>query len=669
MLGGRAAVAIEARTSELFPTGGDKLLPYDASVRQAQFAAVEIGAPFYVVTDGESFLWFETDQSGRPTRLPNARAFNEVKLLIGEKVEREQRIGTAQQALREVLEGSNAHRWSPEALPLLLYAYLKRERGDTASYEYLVSQRAAPPPSFSEIHDLVLKQDLNRPHFYSHALSILSTSGLSELTPQEALPLVDSLLLKFPTRDGWLRLPRWTSDLMVRLGSIRYGDRVIDLSSGLGNVSAAVRLSGAADASRLTVFARHAIDALWTVIQQLLFGHETPDVNIGDPLLMPERHDQRGLLADCILVAPPFGVSIRDSSQSNAQGRFLTSEEAYLRQALTLLSPKGRIVVLLPNGGLSNPNRASLREELLCRNGLNAVLDVGTFLPGSGVSASAVVLDRLTPNSSRIFFANAQHKQTSDYFDCREVPTLAHVLERFHLWDQLRPEGLPPPDETGLTAVVYPEGGALSAGPYLARLVQLNLPMASFEQVPLGRIAEVSKGSPIRRAGDGVVPFIGPGAIRPLDVNLDPSDRTGEDQIKRYPKAVVIEGDIVINGISTHRAAAALIEEGQHPINQHVFKVRADRTRVLPAYLAIAINSRYVRDALRQDASGSVIKALTLSTLRSILVPIPPLPVQEDIIRRFNVAKGQRDMAAASLLARERELSSLVDDLGSGETA
>jgi hypothetical protein len=666
---GRAAVAIEARSGELFPHGDDKLLPFDAAVRQAQFAAVEIGAPFYVVTDGTKFLWFETDQSGRPARLADAKRFNELTALIGDRVAREERIGTAQQALREVLENSYAHRWSPEALPMLLYAYLQRERGDTASYDYLASQRDAPPPSFPEIHAFVLKQDLTRPHFYSDALSVLATSGLSELSPQDALQLIDNLLLKFPMWAGWARLPRWTSDLMVHLGRIRQGDRVFDLTSGMGNVSAAVRLSGAADASRLTVFARHSTDALWTVIQQLLCGRELPLVHIGDPLLVSERFDARERPADCILVAPPFGVSIRDSSLPNTQGRVLTSEEAYLRKALSLLSPDGRIVALLPNGSLSNPARTSLREEVLRENGLIAVLDVGTFLPGSGAAASAVVLDRSTSAPDRIFFANAQHRQQGDHFDCREVPMLTHVLEQFDVWARVKPEGLLPQDETGLTALVDPKDGALNAGPYLARQAQLHLPLASFEHVPLGSVAEVAKGGPIRRVEEGVVPFIGPGAIRPLDVALDPADRTDEAEVKRYPKAMAVEGDIVLNGLSTYIGAAALIEEGRHPINRHVFRIRADLKRVLPAYLAIAINSRYVRDALRKDASGSTMKMLTLPMLRDALIPIPPLSIQKDIVQRVNAAKGERDAAEASLRSRERALSALVDDLGSGEAA
>lgn len=665
---GHTAIAIEAKGDDLFPRVDEKLLPFDPSVRQAQFAALEIGAPIYVVTNGTEFLWFETDHSGRPTRLPGVMQFNELTALLGDRETRERRVVAARQALWEVLERSNAHRWSPEALPLLLYAYLQRARGDFASYRYLAGETAIPPQSFSEIHNFVLQQDLTRPHFYDDALRILVASGLIELPPLDALRLIDELPLRFGSGAGWSRLPRWTCDLMVRLASIQPNDRVFDLTSGMGNISAAARLSGHLDVHQLTAFARHATDALWTVIQQLLFGRELPSIHVGDPLLAPESPRSKETLADCILVAPPFGLNVRETNRSSAQGRVLASEEAYLRRALDLLSPSGRIVALLPNGSLSNPARSSLREDVLLRNGLTAVLDVGTFLHGSAAAASAVVLDRSTPVSHRVFFANAQHRQQSDHFNCHEVPTLTHVLEQFSTWMHGKPDGSMVPDQTGRTVLAEPSNGTLNAGPYLIRHAQQQLPLASFEHKPLEQIAEVTKGGPITRVKGAGLPFIGPGAIRPLVVDLDPADRASEAEVRRYPKATAIEGDVVLNGLSTYIGAAAVIEEGQHPINRHVFRIRADRARVLPAYLAIAINSRYVRDALRSDASGSTMRMLTLQKLKQVLIPVPPLAIQNDIVQRVITAKRERDAAAARLRASESSLSSLVDDLGSGTT-
>lgn len=665
---GRAAIVIEVKRGELFPDGDDKLLPFNASVRQAQFAAVEVGAPLYILTDGSNFLWFETDPSGRPAMLPNEKRIDELATLFGERDEREQRAASVNRAVRQLLETSYAQNWSPETLPLLLYAYLQRARGDAALHEYLARhEHGRPPASLVDVHEFVLKQDRGAPIAYHQALDILSTSRLDELSPSDTLRIVDTLMLRSSNWHGSLRIPRWTADLMVRLARIGLGERVLDLNGGMGNLAAAVRLNGV-DTKQFTICVQHSTDALWTAIQQLPFGGALPKVYVGNPLQTGSYIDSHRAPADCIVIAPPFGAVLRDTNHVQANGRPLASEEAYIHKALSLLSPKGRIVAILPNGTLSSPLKKSFRDDVLRQNGLTAVLDVGTFLPGSSVTASIVVLERSEAYSKRIFFANAQCRLQEDHFDCREVPALAHVIARLEAWRHDRRNDFPT-DDTGLSAVAELDEGALNAAPYLAQQAQLKMPFASFEHVYLESVAEVTKGGAVTRDSAGTVPFIGPGAIRPLEINLDPADRASESQVKRFPKAVVVEGDIVLNGLSTYLAAAALIETGQYSINRHVFRIRADRDRVLPAYLAIAINSRYVRDSLRQSASGSTIKMLTLPMVRRAIVPVPPLAIQHEIVHRVGAAKAERDTAGEVFRMRELALNSLIDDLGAGDAA
>src|SRR6185312_5236627 len=184
--------------------------------------------------------------------------------------------------------------------------------------------------------------------------------------------------------------------------------------------------------------------------------------------------------------------------------------------------------------------------------------------PDSGVAASIIVLDKSVPSKNILFFAKAQNRLQQDSFDSTSLPGLPNVLQRFGSW--MQGDVLGSDDDLGLTATAAPAQG-LSAGPYLARQAQRQLPLASFTHYPLESLALVTKGGAIRRSKDaGDVVFIGPGAIRPLEIQLDPLDRTDDDEVRRYPKAVASEGDIVLNGLSTHLGAAALIESGRFPI-------------------------------------------------------------------------------------------------------
>ncbi|MGF6732785.1 hypothetical protein OKW50_004930 [Paraburkholderia youngii] len=665
---GRAAVVIEVKGGDSFPHADDKLLPFNASVRQAQFAAMEVGAPFYVLTNGADFLWFETDPSGRPAMLSAEKRFEELVALFGERDEREQRAASVHRAVRQLLEMSYAQSWPPEALPLLLYAYLQSAQGDAALYEYLAQrEHGRPPVSLIDVHDVLLRQDRAISVAYRQGLEILSVSRLDELSPREALQTIDNLMHRSSSWHGSLRVPRWTADLMVRLARIGTDERVLDLNGGMGNLPAAVRMNGV-DARQLTVCVLHSSDALWTAIQQLPFGTALPIVYVGNQLQAGRNAGIGRAPMDCILIAPPFGATVQETAYMQANGRPLASEEAYIHEALSLLSPTGRIVALVPNGALSSPLKKTFRDEVLRQNGLVEVFDVGTFLPGSGVTASIVVLDRSKAGAKDIFFANAQYRGQDDHFDCREVPGLARVIARSEAWGLGRRNDFPVDDE-GLSAVAEPGEGVLNAAPYLARQAQLEMPFASFEHVYLDSVAEVTKGAALTRDSTGSVAFIGPGSIRPLQINLDPADRASENQVGKFPKAVVVAGDIVLNGLSTYLAAAALIEAGQYPINRHVFRIRVDPEKVLPAYLAIAINSRYVRDSLRQGASGSTMKMLTLDMLRHAIIPVPPLAIQHDIVYRVSAARAERDAAAEGFRERELALKNLIEGLGAGDAA
>lgn len=678
-LDGRIRIVCEVKGSDRLPQDA-KLLPFDAVIRQIQFAAIEIGASFFLVSDGQQMLWFATDESGRPLRLSAPKNYRD---MVDEGLDSHSRaslIAGVRRTLRDMLERSRQQRWSPEALVLIIYAHLQRRRGRKMFCELLVggsdskmevaTVRSEWPDvsdtGFLETLAFVTRQDLTPPRFYKEALDLLDASALDKLAPADVLPLLDDILGRYPTSSGATRLPRWTADLLVRLAGIQHGDRVLDLHCGLGNLSAAVRLGGATGPSDMTLFARHATDAMWACVQQLVFGADLPPISIGDPLELVQRAHRKEIRADRILVAPPFGLSVRDERFSDRRGGMLSSEEAYLHHALECLSPKGRIVALLPNGPLSNPDRTHLRD-LLLHNGLQAVVDVGAFQPDSGVAASIIVLDKSVPPKNALFFAKAQNRLQQDSFDSTSLPGLPSVLQRFRSW--MQGDDLESDDDLGLTATAAPAQG-LSAGPYLARQAQRQLPLASFTHYPLESLALVTKGGAIRRSKDGGdVVFIGPGAVRPLDIQLDPLDLTDEAEVQRYPNAIAGEGDIVLNGLSTHLGAAAVIESGLFPINRHIFRIRVQSALVLPEYLAIAINSRYVHEVLLASASGSVMTMLRLDVLKQVLIPVPPRDIQAEIVRRVALAKDERDVVERSLYQKEQALSSLVRDLDLGETA
>lgn len=65
---GTPHIIVEVKSEPGFPKAKDAdSLRFDSSVRQAQAHATSLNAPYYLLTNGSSFLWFTTDEM--PSRM------------------------------------------------------------------------------------------------------------------------------------------------------------------------------------------------------------------------------------------------------------------------------------------------------------------------------------------------------------------------------------------------------------------------------------------------------------------------------------------------------------------------------------------------------------------------------------------------------------------------
>jgi predicted type IV restriction endonuclease len=82
-------IVVEVKLSKMFENIDNEKLKYDPSVRQVQTYAMSLGAPYYVVTNGNVFLWFDTSEDGRPRKIDpvfykNENSDNVLGATIGE---------------------------------------------------------------------------------------------------------------------------------------------------------------------------------------------------------------------------------------------------------------------------------------------------------------------------------------------------------------------------------------------------------------------------------------------------------------------------------------------------------------------------------------------------------------------------------------------------------
>ena len=106
-----------------------------------------------------------------------------------------------------------------------------------------------------------------------------------------------------------------------------------------------------------------------------------------------------------------------------------------------------------------------------------------------------------------------------------------------------------------------------------------------------------------------------------------------DDQAAKLNGVTLMKGDVLLNitGASVARSCILPDELVGGRVNQHVSIVRVDQTKMLPIILNMAlINDSYQRFLLNDSRmAGATREAITKEDLKSMMVPLPPLSLQQ----------------------------------------
>lgn len=196
------------------------------------------------------------------------------------------------------------------------------------------------------------------------------------------------------------------------------------------------------------------------------------------------------------------------------------------------------------------------------------------------------------------------------------------------------------------------------------RLVEISRAISGdWPEVQLRTLSTVPIQNGVDAIGDPANPQEWPRYVRTTDIenisSLDPDKRVtiAPDVAAVSP---VVKDDILLT-----RAGATIGKSYLHSSGEvasyagYLVRVRPDRQRVLPWYLAYWTQSQEYLDQIRSGAVISTIENFSASKYRALRVPLPTIEVQAEIVDRIrrSSADAYRAMAmatAAIALARER---------------
>ncbi len=196
-----------------------------------------------------------------------------------------------------------------------------------------------------------------------------------------------------------------------------------------------------------------------------------------------------------------------------------------------------------------------------------------------------------------------------------------------------------------------------------------DLTKGKYPVVSLGAILEMVQYGTSEKANtkDEGTPVIRMNNI--LDGVLDFSDLKHVSLPEKVRKGLSLrKGDILINRTNSKELVGkcgVFDEEGEYVFASYLIRLRADPHRVLPEYLASVINSPIGRqqiDALSRQIIGQA--NINSKELRSLQIPLPPLPVQQEFLRQIVEGRAEvskiRGAVRAIASDAKREIEALI---------
>ena len=460
---------------------------------------------------------------------------------------------------------------------------------------------------------------------------------------------------------GQFRPPRHIIDMMVEIIDPKKNETILDPACGTAGflISAYRHILAqnkdedgkstltADDRKRLTEnFAGYDMVRL-SRVNMYLHHFTKPKISEYDTLTSEEKWDD---CYDVILANPPFMTpkgGIMPHSRYRVKAK--RSEVLFVDYIAEHLNPTGRAAIIVPEGIVFQSANAykELRKYLVDDGLLYAVISLpaGVFNPYSGVKTSILLIDKsFAKLKDEVLFV----KLNNDGFDLgaqrqpqkgSEIPEIIRIVRKYHA--DLEPQTAD--DEIIQHPLVTIVNKNQIAGQdyiligeryKISETINSSWPMVALSEL----CYEIKNGKNVEQHdGEGKYRVTRIQTISDGIVDLSKTKWTNDEPDEN---SFMQNGDILFSHINSieHLAKTAIFysdEKVVHGIN--LLRLRPKQDVVLSQYLAYCLKSVFFVDIARSYAQKAVNQAsIKASDLKNIKIPLPPIPVQEEIVAELD---------------------------------
>lgn len=450
---------------------------------------------------------------------------------------------------------------------------------------------------------------------------------------------------------GQFRTPRHIIDFIVDLVQPKKGDRILDPACGTSGflISSYKRILERNTDKKLgdklsSMEKKHLLNSIYgydldpnmvrlSLVNLFLHGFTEDELNVieYDSLTSEDRWNE---YFDVILANPPFMTpkgGIRPHNRFSIKSN--RAEVLFVNYIMEHLTPKGRAGIIVPEGIIFQSGTAykQLRKSLVEKYLIGVVsLPSGVFNPYSGVKTSILILDReLSQRTDKIFFGKVENDgydlgSQRREIDKTDLPIITKEVTEFlgglRNGKEVQSEKL---KFVSKEQILSSNDIGLSYDRYNRTKVLVS---SDFELVKLKNLLEIQSGYPFdsKRFNDST----GFPLIRIRNIKRNNTDTLYDGEILN--DYIVNNGDILIGMDGEFNTT--IWNGGNALMNQRVCRI-TKTTNVLKEYVFHLIQKKLKE--IEKETNAVTVKHISVKQILDIEIPLPPIEVQEEIVREL----------------------------------
>jgi type I restriction enzyme M protein len=377
-----------------------------------------------------------------------------------------------------------------------------------------------------------------------------------------------------------------------------------------------------------------------SLVNLFLHGFTNPRVYEYDTLTSEDRWNE---YYDVILANPPFMSpkgGIRPHKRFGVESN--RAEVLFVDYIMEHLTPNGRAGIVVPEGIIFQTGTAykSLRKMMVEKYLVGVIsLPSGVFNPYSGVKTSILVFDRgLSQKTDKIFFGKVENDGYDLGSQRREIekndlPIITKEVSAF--LEGLRIDKFV---ESNILTYVSKEE-ILGSGDIGLSYDRYSIAKQNNTNYPIVSLSELVITKPQYGSGAKKTKYNGTTRyIRITDITED--GKLKNDEIVS-PDIIEEECFLEYNDILIARSASVgrcYIHKEKYGDNQYagyLIRFNLDRNKILPDYFFYLTKGAFYKEWITQMKKDGTISNINAQEYLSIKIPLPPIKVQEEIVREL----------------------------------